>query len=48
MLVVDVSEVKLTGEAKQYNLPPECGQLIDRGDITKRRMVMQPWLANET
>jgi hypothetical protein len=23
---------KLLGEAKQNNLPPECGQPIDRGD----------------
>jgi hypothetical protein len=29
MLIVDVNEVKLPGEAKQYSLPPECGQLID-------------------
>jgi hypothetical protein len=29
MLIVDVSEVKLPGEAKQNNLPPECGQPID-------------------
>jgi hypothetical protein len=32
MLIVDVSEVKLPGEAKQNNLPPECGQLIDGGE----------------
>jgi hypothetical protein len=31
MLIVDVSEVKLPGEAKQSNLPPECGQPIDGG-----------------
>jgi hypothetical protein len=29
MLIADVSEVKLPGEAKQNNLPPECGQPID-------------------
>jgi hypothetical protein len=29
MLIVDVSEVKLSGEAKQNKLAPECGQLID-------------------
>jgi hypothetical protein len=29
MLIVDVSVVKLSGEAKQNNLPPECGQQID-------------------
>jgi hypothetical protein len=29
MLVVDMSAVKLAGEAKQNNLPPECGQPID-------------------
>jgi hypothetical protein len=31
VLIVDVSEVKLSGEAKQNNLPPECGQLIEVG-----------------
>jgi hypothetical protein len=30
-LIVDVSEVKLPGEAKQTNLPPECGEPIDGG-----------------
>jgi hypothetical protein len=29
MLIVAVSEVKLPGETKQDNLPPECGQPID-------------------
>jgi hypothetical protein len=29
MLIVDASEVKLPGEAKQNNLPPKCGQPID-------------------
>jgi hypothetical protein len=29
MLIVDVSEVKHPGEAKQNNLPPECGQPTD-------------------
>jgi hypothetical protein len=28
MLIIDIEEVKLAGEAKQNNLPPECGQLI--------------------
>jgi hypothetical protein len=32
MLIVDVSELKLPGEAKQNNLPTECGQPIDRDD----------------
>jgi hypothetical protein len=36
MLIVDMSDVKLPGEAKQNNLPPECGQLIDRGDIAMK------------
>jgi hypothetical protein len=37
MSIVDLSAVKLTGEAKQNNLPPECGQSIDAGtyvDVT--------------
>jgi hypothetical protein len=29
MLIVEMSEVKLPGEAKQNNLPPECGKPID-------------------
>jgi hypothetical protein len=29
MLIVDVSEIKLAGEAKQNNLPPKRGQPID-------------------
>jgi hypothetical protein len=29
MLIIDVSEVKLPGEAIQNNLPLECGQPID-------------------
>jgi hypothetical protein len=33
MLIVDVSEVKLPDEAQQNNLPPECGQPIDGGDM---------------
>jgi hypothetical protein len=32
MLIIDTSAVKLPGEAKQNNLPPECGQPIDGGD----------------
>jgi hypothetical protein len=31
MLIFDMSAVKLPGEAKQDNLPPECGQPIDVG-----------------
>jgi hypothetical protein len=31
MLIVDMSEVKLPGEAKQNNLLLECGQPIDGG-----------------
>jgi hypothetical protein len=34
MLIVDVSAAKLAGEAKQNNLPPECGQPIDAGEDT--------------
>jgi hypothetical protein len=33
MLIVDMSAVKLPGEAKQNNIPPECGQLIDAGHV---------------
>jgi hypothetical protein len=33
LLIVDVSEFKLPGEVEQNNQPPECGQLIDTGDI---------------
>jgi hypothetical protein len=32
MLIVDMNAVKLPSEAKQNNLPPECGQPIDVGD----------------
>jgi hypothetical protein len=32
MLIIDMSEIKLPGEAKLNNLPPECGQPIDAGD----------------
>jgi hypothetical protein len=32
MLIVDVSAFKLP-EAKQNNLPPECGQPIDAGEL---------------
>jgi hypothetical protein len=35
MLIVDKSEVKLPGEAKQNNLPPECGRPIDGASKTK-------------
>jgi hypothetical protein len=31
MLIVYANDVKLPGEAKQDNLPPECGQPIDGG-----------------
>jgi hypothetical protein len=31
MLILDMSAVKLPGEAKQNNLPPKCGQPIDAG-----------------
>jgi hypothetical protein len=30
--IVAVSAVKLPDEAKQNNIPPECGQPIDGGD----------------
>jgi hypothetical protein len=33
MLIVDMSAVKLPGEAKQNNLPSEYGQPIDAGGI---------------
>jgi hypothetical protein len=33
LLIADVSEVKLPGEAKQNNLPPKCGQPIDGGEF---------------
>jgi hypothetical protein len=29
MFLVDVSEVKPSGETKQNNIPPQCGQPID-------------------
>jgi hypothetical protein len=41
MLIVDVSEVKLPGEANQYNLPPECGQPIDGDDNGQKRGILQ-------
>jgi hypothetical protein len=31
VLIVDVSEFKLPDEARQNNLPPKCGELIDGG-----------------
>jgi hypothetical protein len=37
MLFVDMSAVKLPGEVKLNNLPPECGQLIDAGDMTEEK-----------
>jgi hypothetical protein len=37
MLIVDMSAVKLPGEAKQNDLPPECGQPIDAGE-TKQNL----------
>jgi hypothetical protein len=39
MLIVDVSQVKLPVQAKQYNLPLECGQLIDGRDVANIRHV---------
>jgi hypothetical protein len=36
MLIIDVSEVKLTGEVKQNNLLLECGQPIDGGENIMR------------
>jgi hypothetical protein len=33
MLIVDMSAVKLSGKAKQNNLPPKYGQPIDAGGI---------------
>jgi hypothetical protein len=30
MLIVDMSAGKLPSEAKQNNIPPKCGQIIDR------------------
>jgi hypothetical protein len=33
MLIVDMSAIKLPGEVKQYNLPHECGQPIDVGEL---------------
>jgi hypothetical protein len=33
MLIIDMSEVNLPGEAKQNKLSPECGQPIDWGVI---------------
>jgi hypothetical protein len=33
MLIVDMSEVKLPGKAKQNNLPPECRQPIEVGEV---------------
>jgi hypothetical protein len=33
MLIVDITAVNLPGEVKENNLPPECGKLIDAGDI---------------
>jgi hypothetical protein len=33
MLSIDMSAVKLPGEAKQNNLPPECGQPTDACDV---------------
>jgi hypothetical protein len=34
-----MSAVKLPDEAKQNNLPPECGQLIDGGGNAKSTQV---------
>jgi hypothetical protein len=32
-LIVDIIASKPLGEAKQDNLPPECGQPIDAGEF---------------
>jgi hypothetical protein len=39
-LIVDASEVKLPGEAKQINLPPEYGQPIYTGEngVNRRKL----------
>jgi hypothetical protein len=39
MMIVDMSAVKLPGDTKQNNLPPECGQPIDAG----RLISLQAW-----
>jgi hypothetical protein len=35
MLIIDMSAVKLPDEAKQNNLPPECGQPFAIGEKVK-------------
>jgi hypothetical protein len=47
MLIVDMSEVKLPGEARQNNLPPECGQPIDVGDCTAWINVCTHWIQRQ-
>jgi hypothetical protein len=41
MLIIDMTAVKLPGEAKQKNLPPECGQPIAVGDKEKECTSLQ-------
>jgi hypothetical protein len=43
MLIIDVSEVKLPVEAKQNNLPPECGQPIDSFGQVGSQMTLSYW-----
>jgi hypothetical protein len=45
-LIVDVSGVRLPGEAKQNNLPPESGQPTDGGGLQTRPNLSD--LCNET
>jgi hypothetical protein len=40
MLIVDMSEDTLPGDAKQNNLPPECGQPIDAGESEVRDVAL--------
>jgi hypothetical protein len=35
MLIIDMSAVKLPGEVKQNNIPPECAKPIDVGGYVK-------------
>jgi hypothetical protein len=44
MLIVDVSEVKFPGEAKRYNLPPDCVQSIDVGVFGENVTLMMAFL----
>jgi hypothetical protein len=40
MLIIDMSAVKLPGDAKLNNLPPKCGQPIDAGDHVLTHLVI--------